>query len=291
MQHAYRTPAPHRDPSRPSAFDGVLGLDGRGAAAWIFALVAIAIHLLIPWIVRFVTIVMALVGLLFARLFPTPIKAMPQVFEIEVAPEPPPAPKVEPKDEPKPEIKDAPRDLKAPEPPKEAPVAAAAQAAAVLTQESKPDEPVDLTNSFVTGAGTSYAGGTTMAAGTATAAVRAPVASPTGVVGGTGTGAPAPIQVGPDRSRTAGLGGSKSWNDCPFPSEADVDNIDQAAVLVQVSVSPDGRPSMVKVVSDPGHGFGRAARTCAMQRTYQTALDRDGKSVPGVFSVNVTFAR
>jgi protein TonB len=70
-----------------------------------------------------------------------------------------------------------------------------------------------------------------------------------------------------------------------------VDNIDQAAVLVQVSVGAEGRPTGVKVVTDPGHGFGRAARTCAMQRSYQTALDREGKAIAGVFSVNVTFAR
>lgn len=292
MQHAYRSPGRPELPSRPLALDGVLGLDGRGATVWIFAGIAVFIHLLLPWIVRFVTILMALVGLLFAKILPDhQAKAPPVTFEVEV--EAPPVkelPKEEPKEEPKPEVKEAPKDLKV-EPQKEAPVAAAAAAGAVLTQETKPDEPVDLTNSFVTGSGTAYAGGTTMAAGTATQAVRAPVASPTGVVGGTGTGAPAPVQTGPDRSRSAGLGGSKSWNDCPFPPEADVDNIDQAAVLVQVSVAPDGRPATVKIVSDPGHGFGRAARSCAMQRSYQTALDREGKPVGGIFTANVTFAR
>jgi protein TonB len=292
MQHAYRTPSRPASSSRPNALDGVLGLGEGSPMPWVAAGLALLLHLLLPWVVKVVTILMALIGLLFARLFPPPpVKVQPEAFEVEVAPEPPkPEPKPEPepvKEEPKPEPKP---EAKEPEPQKEAPVAAAAQAGAVLTQETKPDEPVDLTNSFVTGAGTAYAGGTTMAAGTATAAVRAPVASPTGVVGGTGTGAPV-VVAGPDRSRSAGLGGSKSWNDCPFPPEADVDNIDQAAVLVQVSVGPEGRPTSVKVVSDPGHGFGRAARTCAMQRSYQTALDREGKPVPGVFSANVTFAR
>ena len=290
MQHAYRSPAArHPLAARPSALDGVLGLDARGAAVWIFAGLAIVAHLLLPWIVRLVTILMALVSLLFTRLLPPPpAKVMPVTFEVEVAAEPPP-PKEEPKEEPKPEIKEAPKDLKVPEP-KEAPVAAAAQAAAIIAAVPKADEPEDLTNAFVTGASTAYSGGTTMSAGTAKAAVRAPIAAPNGVVGGTGTGAPA-IQVGPDRSRTAGLGGSKSWTDCPFPPEADVDNIDQAAVLVQVSVGPDGRPSAVKIVSDPGHGFGRAARACAVQRSYQTALDREGKSIAGVFTANVTFSR
>ncbi|MFO0638294.1 MAG: energy transducer TonB [Polyangiaceae bacterium] len=296
MQHAYHRPAGRPSSPRESALDGVLGLDGRGGhVVWVASGIAVLLHLLLPWLVRMTIVLMSLIGLLLAKLLPSPPAAPPmQAFDVELAePAPPPPkeePKEEPKDEPKPEPKELPKDLKAPEAPKEAPVAAAAQAGAVLTQETKPDEPVDLTNSFVTGTGSTYAGGTTMAAGTATAAVRAPTASPTGVVGGTGTAAPV-APAGPDRSRNAGLGGSKSWNDCPFPPEADVDNIDQAAVLVQVSVNPDGRPGQAKVLSDPGHGFGRAARACAMQRTYQTALDRDGKPVAGVFTANVTFAR
>jgi len=291
MQHAYRSSARSPLPTK-GALDGVLGLDRGGVVVWVAAGLAVVLHLLLPLLVRLLAVVMALVGLFFARLFPAPPpKAESAPIEVEVAPEPPPPPpKEEVKEEPKPEPpKEIPKDLKAPEAPKEAPVAAAAQAAAVMTAEPKPDEPVDLTNSYVTGTGTSYAGGTTMAAGTATAAVRAPTAAATGTPGGTGNGPPA--QVGPDRSRNAGLGGSKSWNDCPFPPEADVDNIDQAAVLVQVTVSPDGRPASVKIVSDPGHGFGRAARTCAMQRSYQTALDREGKAIGGVFTANVTFAR
>ena len=283
-------PAPgsiHVDP-RASGLEGVLGLEVRSGAFWGAAAGAVLLHLLLPWLVRVVAVVMALLGLLFARAFPARVDLAPPM-EIEISPDLKAIPKEEPKEEvKKEEPKEAPKE-QAKAPPKEQPVAAAAQAGAVLTQEPKPEEPVDLTNSFVTGSGATYAGGTTMAAGTATAAVRAPVASPTGVVGGTGTGASAPPAV--DRSRAAGLGGSKSWNDCPFPPEADVDNIDQAAVLVQITVAPDGRASGVRVVSDPGHGFGRSARACAMQRRYQTALDRDGSPIGGTFSVNVTFAR
>ena len=292
MQHAYRSPGRTAPQPAKNPLEGVLGLDRGGVVVWVAAALAILLHLLLPIFVRGLAFVMVFVGALFARLLPAPpVKVMSDPIEVELAPppEPPPA-KEEPKEEPKPEPpKEIPKDMKAPEAPKDAPVAAAAQAAAVMTSETKPDEPVDLTNSFVTGSGTSYAGGTTMAAGTGTAAVRAPTAAVTGTPGGTGNGPPA--QVGPDRSRNAGLGGSKSWNDCPFPPEADVDNIDQAAVLVQVTVSPDGRPGAVKIVSDPGHGFGRAARACAMQRSYQTALDREGKPVGGVFTANVTFAR
>ena len=47
--------------------------------------------------------------------------------------------------------------------------------------------------------------------------------------------------------------------------------------MVVVTVRPDGSPQSVKVVSDPGNGFGRAARTCALGRRYQTGLDRAGQ--------------
>jgi protein TonB len=46
------------------------------------------------------------------------------------------------------------------------------------------------------------------------------------------------------------------------------------------------------VVRDPGHGFGRAARQCAMQKRYNTAQDRDGTSIAGQTKpFNVRFNR
>lgn len=212
------------------------------------------------------------------------VSAKLSLYEVEVAkePDPPPPepPKEEVKEEPKPEVappKDAPKD----EPP---PPPAAAQAGAVMTQEPAKDEPVDLTgNTFVTGSGSTYAGGTTSAQGTSKTAVYNPAATPTGVPGGTGTVAAPPVQTRKeDKSRVPGLLGSVDWNDCPFPGEADAEQIDQAFVLIQVKVKPDGSPENVTVVQDPGHGFGREARKCAMRKKYSQGLDADGNAIGGM---------
>jgi len=201
-----------------------------------------------------------------------------ETIDIETVkpPEPPPPPPPEP--EPPKET------VKAPPPPKDdappPPPPAAAQAGKVLTQEPDPNEPVDLTNSFVTGNATTYAGGVTQANGTSAAPIYNPNARATGVPGGTGApqAPPAPVV---DRSRPAGLSGSSDWK-CPWPSEADSEQIDDAYVMVQVTVGANGRASQVRVLQDPGHGFGREAQRCAMRETFTTALDRDGSSIPGV---------
>ena len=62
--------------------------------------------------------------------------------------------------------------------------------------------------------------------------------------------------------RAASLGGSADWN-CPFPPEADTAQMDEASVMLQVDVRPDGTAGTVTVLSDPGSGFGREARRCA----------------------------
>jgi protein TonB len=173
---------------------------------------------------------------------------------------PPPAPKA-----PAPKIKDDPYD---PPPPPPTP----AQAAKVLTQKEDPDKVEDLTgNTVVTGEGTATYGQQS-AAGTGDKPVLNPHASLNGVPGGTGTASarppPPPPPPTPDRSRAAGLEGSTDWSNCPFPPEA--------FVSIVVTVRPDGTPLSVNVVSDPGHGFGRAARMCALSRRYSPALDRNG---------------
>jgi protein TonB len=151
----------------------------------------------------------------------------------------------------------------------------------VLTAEPNPNEPVDLTgNTIVQGNADTYAGGFTSSTGTGTAAVRA-VPTPTGVQGGSGPPqAPPPQVAGPDRTRTAGPGGTE-WSSCPFPPEADTAQIDEAYVTIQVDVRPDGTPGAVRVLSDPGNGFGREARRCALGKHFTTALDHDGNSIPG----------
>jgi periplasmic protein TonB len=204
-----------------------------------------------------------------------------QSYEVEVEkekekekePEPPPP---EEKEEPKPIIKQAtPPPDAPPQPP------AAAEAAKVLTAEPDPNEPVDMTNTIVQGNADNYAGGQSANNGTSKKAVANMNAQPNGVPGGTGT-APAPAAPRVDRSRKASLSGSSDWTDCPFPAEADAEQIDQAFVLIQVRVKPDGNPETVTVVQDPGHGFGREARKCAMRKKYTNALDPDGNPMPAV---------
>jgi hypothetical protein len=90
-----------------------------------------------------------------------------------------------------------------------------------------------------------------------------------------------------DKSRSIGLlpGGVQP---CQFPPEADLDT---AIVSVRVTVQPDGTASDASIVSDPGHGFGAAARTCALAGRYQPALDRSGTSVRASEIVHLRFHR
>jgi protein TonB len=202
--------------------------------------------------------------------------------------EPPPPPKPEPEPEPEKEPEPPPpAQQKAPEP--EAPPPAAAEAGKVLTAEPDPDEPVDFGDTFVSGDGDRFAGGVTAAAGTATTAVRNVAAVPTG----SGTGAPkvAAVPAAPkvDRSKPpAPL--SANW-DCPFPSEAESEGINSTVVQVAVTVTPQGRARTATVLGDPGFGFGRAARACALRNAYSPGLNSAGQAVEQTFPVKVRFTR
>jgi protein TonB len=68
-----------------------------------------------------------------------------------------------------------------------------------------------------------------------------------------------------------------NWNDCGFPPEADMDGVDSTVVSLTVTVSTEGRPTAVTVLKDPGHGFGRLARQCALRKSFQTGQDRGGR--------------
>lgn len=198
-------------------------------------------------------------------------------YEVDVVKEQPPEP---PKPEPEPEPeKPAPKD---PTPPPEAPPPALAEVGKVLTADPTPsDGPVDLTNTFVSGSGSDFAGGRSSAEGTSKKPVYNPAAVATGSPTGTGTGPAAPPPRKDDKSKQPGLLGSVDWNDCPFPGEADAEQIDHAFVMIQVKVKPDGSPENVSVLQDPGHGFGREARKCAMRKKYSQGLDPDGNPIAG----------
>jgi periplasmic protein TonB len=205
-----------------------------------------------------------------------------------------------PKDEPKPEP--PPPDPVPPEPvaaPKSAPrveedpyknaAPIPAQAAKVLTADSKKDDPVELPT-IVSGDGNAL-GGVQSTDGKGDRITMSRSATHEGVPGGRGTVAAVP--VGPpaeDKSRPIKLAGGSSWN-CPFPPEADADQIDQAVVTVQLTVRADGSVSSAAVISDPGHGFGRAARLCALSKRLEPALDRAGTPIGASSPVNIRFSR
>ena len=65
-----------------------------------------------------------------------------------------------------------------------------------------------------------------------------------------------------------------------FPAEY-FRKIDEARASLVVTVRPDGTPLSVTIVSDPGHGFGRAARMCALTRRFTSALDKTGQPIAG----------
>ena len=197
-------------------------------------------------------------------------------------PDPPPAAAPLPKSVAKP--KDDPYDQPPPTP---------AQAAKVLTQKEDPDDVKDLTaTTIVSGDGTATYGQQS-GSGTGNRPTMNLAASLRGAPGGTGTGpihAPPPPPPAADLSRRIALGGSKSWN-CPFPPEADTDQIDQAVVTVQVTVRPDGSVLSANILSDPGHGFGRAARMCALGKRFSPALDRSGTAILSSEPLTIRFSR
>lgn len=213
-----------------------------------------------------------------------------QTYEVDVVkptakpPEPPPPPPPEEKEPPK-LVKEAPKDEPPPPPP------AAADAAKVLMQEPAKDEPVDLTgNTFLAGNAETAVGGVTQIGGTAKVATNNLAAVATGVPGGTGiAAAPPPVRV--DRSRAAAIMNKSNLERCPFPAEADAEQVDEAAVGIEVKVSVDGRAETVSVTHDPGHGFGREARRCALRERYSPALNVDGVAIPGLYRVNFRFSR
>jgi protein TonB len=197
-----------------------------------------------------------------------------QTYDIDVAkpqelpPEPPKEPEPAPKAEPKPQDNTPP-----PQP---------AQAGRILAADPDPNETVDMRGAFTQGDAVDFTGGLTSSTGTSKVPVYNAAAANTGAPGGTGT-APAPQAAvkKEDRSRAAKLSGSTDWSDCPFPPEADADQIDDSYVTVQVKVKADGSAESVSVIADPGHGFGRAARGCAMRKRYVNAQDIDGNAIPG----------
>ena len=127
--------------------------------------------------------------------------------------------------------------------------------------------PVDFTGSaFIVGSGASYAGGVTSSAGTS----RKPVLAETLSSQATRNVPPA-IR---DRARPVSLDQS-AWN-CPWPAEADAQQVNEQTVVLRATIRADGRAASVEVLTDPGFGFGAAARLCALRTRFEPAHNPSG---------------
>ena len=130
-------------------------------------------------------------------------------------------------------------------------------------------EPADFTGvAFIVGSGTSYAGGATTSSGISKNAVL-------GTIGPEATNTKATSV----RSRArAVLLDQSAWN-CPWPAEADAEQVNEQTVVLQARVGADGRAERVDVLSDPGFGFGAAARLCTFRTRFEPARDGAGQPI------------
>jgi protein TonB len=81
------------------------------------------------------------------------------------------------------------------------------------------------------------------------------------------------------------------WADCPFPPEADAARINYGVVQLVASIDADGKVQDVKVIADPGNGFGRAAQLCVLRYRWNPATDHDGHPKATTQRIDVKFKR
>lgn len=200
---------------------------------------------------------------------PTPPPKAPPKTVVEtpladVAPPPPSEPPPEPAAEPPP-----PADT--PPPP--------AQAAKVLAADNPYGE--DAVFTITTGQAARYAGGVTASQGTSIRAIHTKVVD---INARPGPRAPARSLARPIRLQV------RSWR-CPWPRQADLLSIDQQTVVVRVTVGATGEVSNVKVVSDPGYGFGRTVLSCARRHRFEPARNAAGQPIAATSTIRVKFTR
>ncbi len=184
---------------------------------------------------------------------------------VELAKPPPPPPPHPPEETPPPVPKarilrhpNQPVERSKPPPP--------AQAGNIIAREPKPDAPADLTgDTFVTGKASTYAGGITSSTGTNPVAVQTRDVDPHSPPGQ------------PDRSSAVSLE-DQEWN-CPWPRQAEAEQIDEQTVVLRVVVRSDGAVERATILKDPGHGFGQQAVACAMRTRFSPAHDRLGRPI------------
>jgi protein TonB len=199
------------------------------------------------------------------------------VTQEEAPPPPPPEPEPVAEIPPPPEPPPPPPKPAEPEDPYEDIATPPAEAAKILTAPTEPNEPpAPPEQGFASGNGDGLGFGMVAGSGDGDAPTydpRARVAPPPKDPNPPASKQP-PTTTERDLSRPASpIYGFTS--DC-FPDGASVDT---AVVQVAVTVSADGKAMRVEVLSDPGQGFGAAARVCAMMRSYRPARDKAGRPV------------
>lgn len=152
-----------------------------------------------------------------------------------------------------------------------APAPAPAQAAKIITVETNPNVPLDLTQEvFVTGTTNQYAGGVTTQTGTSTQFIASINQTPLPSI-------PTVTPATPSKARSVGLA-SGAWQ-CAWPQRAMAKEIYEQSVTLRVTVQADGHVTNAKVIHDPGDGFGEAAIACALNTKFSPALNRKGKAI------------
>lgn len=219
-------------------------------------------------------------------------------FEEDDPPEPEPEPE-EPEPEPEPEEPEPLPELPPPDPSEpvaedyEPPPAEAAKAGEVLTSEPAPDEPLDLTdNTIITGTSDSFSGGNTTSTGTSDKAVRSRNVQAGGKKASTGTRPATQAKAPPviDKSRPARLAPGANSSRCRFPAEAIAEQVSQMDVRVLVVVNSDGRPTSSSLRGrDPGLGFARRAKECAMRASFIPGWDKYGRPTTTSITMNIMF--
>jgi hypothetical protein len=130
-----------------------------------------------------------------------------------------------------------------------APPATAAPASSAITS--------DTGDPLVVGSASAYAGGPTTIPGGS---------------GGDGAG-------GPDLSLPARLGGAVQWP-CQWPERFNNNRLNDGRRIVArvaAEVDVDGSAVRARITDDPGYGFGRTARDCALQGRYIPGRGADGQ--------------
>ena len=155
-----------------------------------------------------------------------------------------------------------------------------AQAGKLLTAEPSAVRPVDLTETlFVTGSGEKFAGGVTSVQGTSTTAVTEPKVEER-----------QEEPTRPSQARSVSLSGGE-WR-CAWPQTAINQEIYEQDVILKVIVNAEGSVKKVKIIKDPGHGFGSAATACALRTRFTPALNRDGEAITATSPpIKVRFTR